>query len=122
MRRPRVTSVEEPSGATSHRRTATSARGRSAARVTDTSGNPSSSTRVASGPDVNESARASSARWSVGKSTGPPYGHQTPESSPAVCTPTISAGPSSPGKGSVRSSFRGGGHEGSAIQRPGRSR
>ena len=83
----RVTSAEVPSANTSHRRTHTSARGRSEVSVSSTSGNPRISSRSASGSDVNVRLMPSMARWSPGQSAGSPYGHHDPASRPAVCTP-----------------------------------
>ena len=59
-------SVDEPSGATSHRRTATSASGPVGRELEHGDGPPSSSSRSASGSDVKHSEPPSSARWSAG--------------------------------------------------------
>ncbi len=90
---PRVTSVEEPSGATSHSRATTCPYGTSSRSRRVTDGRPKISTG-SSRPTGNSKQAdfASSSRWSGGRSASLPKGKKRPASSPVCCGEATSTG------------------------------
>ena len=124
---PRVTSSDAPSGAprtAGQRRAPAGGRSDSTSRA---SPKPRISSGSARGSEVKVSERASSPRWSSGRSAERPSAHQAPPSRPTVWTlpielrPARDAGsPSVPSpSASARGAIRGEGHAALATQRPG---
>lgn len=118
---PRVTRVEEPSGATSQRRATTCPYGTSIRRRSRTTGRP----RISTGPpesvptgNSKQADFASSSRWSGGRSASLPKGKKRPASRPVCCGEATITG--APWKAYVTGSTFGEGQDGSPTHRPGR--
>jgi hypothetical protein len=120
-----VTRVEEPSGRTSFKRTASTASGQSTASSSTTTGAPRISSPSPSGAESKVTERASSSRWSDGPSPATPNRHHSPAASPTDCGERTGSATSGPGVSSSRPGFsaqrrgamRDDGHAGSSTQR-----
>lgn len=82
---PRVTRVEEPSGATSQSRATAWPRGTSIRRRSFTRGRPRISIGASATGNSNDTDFASSSRWSGGRSASLPNGKKRPASTPVCC-------------------------------------
>lgn len=118
FRAPRVTSVDAPSGATSQRRAITWPLGDADVSRRSTRGRPS--TQVSAGTSNSKQAdRASSSRWSGGRSAALPKGKKRPASTPVCCGDRTGTGV--PWSAYVIGVTEGEGQAGSPTQRPGSS-
>lgn len=116
---PRVTSVDEPSGATSHSRAMTWARGVLLSRRSRTRGRPRISTRSVSGSESKQTERPSSSRWSGGRSLALPKGKKRPASRPVCCGERTTTGSALAPRGRESQLTCWLGHLASPTQRPG---
>ncbi len=114
---PRVTSVEEPSGATSHRRATTWPYGTSIRSRAVTCARPRTSTGSRPTGNSKQADFASSSRWSGGRSASLPNGKNRPASSPVCCGEATATG--APWSAYVTGVTAGEGHSASPTQRPG---
>ncbi len=121
FRAPRVTRVEEPSGAMSQSRAITCPVGAAARRDRVTDGRP----RISTGPPSSGTGKskqaewASSSRWSGGRSASLPKGKKRPASIPVCWGESTTTG--EPWKPYVTGVTYGEGQAGSVTQRPGSS-